>query len=103
MINIPGITGFQWDEGNYEKNWIKHKVTTFEAEQIFFNNPLAIFDDSKHSNQESRHAALGKTDNCRLLLAIFTIRNSKIRVISARDMHNQERKLYNEKAKQENT
>jgi len=33
-------TGFEWDEGNKDKNWIKHKVSNSECEEIFFNQPL---------------------------------------------------------------
>lgn len=31
--------GFQWDKGNSEKNWLKHKVLKFECEQVFFKDP----------------------------------------------------------------
>ncbi len=95
--DIPDLVKFQWDNGNLEKNWIKHKVTAFEAEQVFFNSPLMVINDEKHSQLEQRAAALGRTDANRLLLVIFTIRNDHVRVISARDMHSKERKLYNEK------
>ena len=87
-------TGFDWDEANLEKNWINHKVTTAECEQIFFNLPLVVADDVKHSQKESRFYALGQTDAGRLLFLIFTIRLKLIRVISARDMNRRERKVY---------
>src|SRR5215210_4273426 len=87
-------TGFDWDEANLEKNWINHKVTTAECEQIFFNLPLVVSDDVKHSQKESRFYALGQTDAGRLLFLIFTIRLKLIRVISARDMNRRERKVY---------
>ena len=34
------FTGFQWDEGNKNKNLIKHQVENWECEQVFFNEPL---------------------------------------------------------------
>ena len=43
------FTGFQWDEGNINKNLYKHKVENWECEQIYFNEPLIILDDPKHS------------------------------------------------------
>ena len=86
--------GFEWDEGNRDKNWIKHKVSTTECEQIFFNQPLVIQDDEKHSKEEKRFFALGHTDLGRLLFVVFTIRNGKIRIISARDMNKKERGVY---------
>ena len=59
MIDWIKITGFDWDEGNTRKNE-KHGVTMAEAEQVFFNAPLLVLEDSKHSNQETRFHALGK-------------------------------------------
>ena len=89
--------GFLWDEGNFEKNWLKHKVTRIECEEIFFNLPLVISDDVKHSHFEKRYYALGKSKAERSLFISFTIRNNLIRVISARDMNRKERKIYEEK------
>ena len=93
------ITGFEWDEGNRDKN-LKHGVENRECEQMFFNEPLVILDDPKHSMAEERLAALGRTDAGRLLVVIYTIRGSKIRVISARDMSKKERLYYEEVTKE---
>ncbi len=87
--------GFEWDKGNIDKNRIKHKVSSSECEQIFFNHPLLIQDDIFHSTTEERYYALGKTDINRVLFVVFTVRNNLIRVISARDMSRKERKVYN--------
>ena len=86
--------GFQWDAHNAEKIWQKHSVTPSECERIFFNRPLVVADDEKHSAKESRFYALGHTDVGRLLFAVFTIRGGQIRVISAKDMNRKERKMY---------
>ena len=95
MIDLATITGFDWDDGNARKNE-KHEVSSAEAEQVFFNQPLLLLEDVKHSNQESRFHALGKTDQGRLLHIAFTLRAAgvNIRVISARDMHRKERVIY---------
>ncbi|MEC4686619.1 MAG: BrnT family toxin [Nitrospirota bacterium] len=87
-------TGFEWDEHNAEKNRQKHHVTPSECEEIFFNRPLVVTDDIKHSEKENRFYALGHTDTGRLLFVVFTVRRSNIRVISARDMNRKERKVY---------
>jgi len=87
--------GFDWDEGNINKNWITHKVSPAECEQMFFNRPLVIQDDQKHSEVEKRFYALGRTDSKRNLFIAFTIRNKRIRIISARDMSRKEREVYN--------
>jgi uncharacterized DUF497 family protein len=67
-----------------------------EAEQVFFNAPLLVLEDSRHSSEEPRFHALGKSDDTRLLHITFTVRHKgeKIRVISARDMHRKERVIY---------
>ena len=95
MTNLTDITGFDWDEGNTRKNE-KHNVSMAEAEQVFFNAPLLVLEDSKHSNREPRFHALGKSDENRLLHITFTLRQTgkKIRIISARDMHKKERVIY---------
>ncbi len=65
--------GFDWNEGNVDKNWLKHKVSPAECEQIFFNRPLVIQDDIKHSEVENRFYALDRTDSKRNLFIAFTV------------------------------
>ena len=95
MIDLAKITGFDWDSGNARKN-DKHGVSTAEAEQVFFNTPLLLLVDEKHSEREARNHALGKADGGRMLHITFTLRmaDSLIRVVSARDMHRKERAIY---------
>ena len=95
MINWKVIDGFDWDEGNAQKN-DAHDVSMVESEQVFFNEPLLLLEDIKHSESELRLHALGKTNEDRRLHITFTLRqgNTKIRVISARDMHKKERLYY---------
>lgn len=96
MIEWLNVSGFDWDDGNARKSTDKHSVGQAEAEQIFFNPPLLIVPDEKHSQQEPRYHALGMTDEGRRLHITFTLRASGtlIRVISARDMHHKERAIY---------
>jgi uncharacterized DUF497 family protein len=94
---FDNFVGFQWDQGNIDKNLIEHNVENWESEQVFFNKPLLILDDPRHSIPEKRWAAFGKTDADRFLIVIFTKRGDLIRVISARDMNKKERKFYDEK------
>lgn len=93
-IDLSACTGFEWDEGNFDKNWSKHKVTPYECEQVFFNQPIIVAPDPAHSGTESRFYVLGKTDAGRLLFVVFSVRRRKIRVISARDMTRKEREVY---------
>ena len=96
MVDFDAIVGFEWDQGNERKIESKHGVSQSESEQIFFNEPLLIVDDVKHSQSEPRLHAYGKTDEGRLLHVTFTLRaaSTRIRVISARDMHRKERARY---------
>jgi uncharacterized DUF497 family protein len=91
---LANCTGVEWDSGNITKNWDKHDVTTGECEQIFFNKPLIVKRDRQHSTLENRYYVLGRTNMHRLLFAVFTVRNDKIRIISARDMTESEIKRY---------
>ncbi len=96
MLDFDLVEGFEWDEGNARKSVDKHGVSQAEAEQIFFNEPLLVVYDEVHSEIEPRYHALGRTDAHRLLHVTFTLRaeNTRIRVISARDMSRKERVVY---------
>ncbi len=96
MIDPEQVSGFDWDGGNARKNADKHDVSQSEAEQVFFNDPLLMVADQKHSRDEVRIHALGQTDDGRRLHITFTLRNdgTKIQVISARDMNRKERSYY---------
>lgn len=91
---LQWCVGFDWDEGNGEKNWERHRVSDGESEEIFFNDPLVASADLRHSQSEVRYFALGRTDAGRLLFVVFTIRKNLIRLISARDMTKKEMKRY---------
>jgi uncharacterized protein len=91
---LENCTGFEWNQGNSTKNWDQHDVSTGECEQIFFNRPLIIKRDKEHSKLENRYYVLGRTNVNRQLFAVFTVRNDKIRIISARDMTDAEMERY---------
>lgn len=91
---FPQVTGFDWDEGNADKNWQRHRVTQADAEQVFLNRPILVAADPKHSAKEGRYFALGRTDLGRELMVVFTLRGSLLRVISARPMSRRERRIY---------
>lgn len=91
---MPEFNGFDWDEGNVEKNWVSYHVTPQEAEQVFFNRPLIVADDAKHSRTEKRYFVLWQTDEDRELFIAFNIRDKRIRVVWARDMSRRERTVY---------
>ena len=91
---VEDCQGFQWDRGNNLKNWLKHGLTQGEAEQAFLNEPLLLLEDKEHSEYEDRFLALGRTDEGRRVFITFTIREKRIRIISARSMNKKERNGY---------
>lgn len=99
--DIENCEGFEWGEGNSDKNWHLHTVSNGECEDVFFNVPLIIASDKKHSADEKRFYALGRNDAGRRLFIAFVIRNKLIRVISARDMTKSEMRKYAEKIKRD--
>lgn len=94
MEEISRARGFEWDDANASKIWEKHAVSQAECEQIFFNEPLVVGEDVKHSDEEQRYYVLGTTDQGRGLFLVFTMREDRIRVITSRDMSRRERRTY---------
>ena len=99
-LSIADVSGFEWDDGNMYKNEKKHGLKWQLIEEIFFNEPLLLLEDTKHSDNECRCFALGCTDDGTHLFVVFTKRELKIRVISARRMNRKERSVY-EKVKKD--
>lgn len=93
---LSQIEGFEWDEGNGDKNWRKHNVSYKECQEVFNNIPLMLKFDELHSKTEKRFQALGKTNKGKRLFLAFTFRKNKVRVISARNQSKLERGVYAE-------
>ena len=91
---LASCIGFDWDDGNIQKNWERPRVTPEDAEDLFFNDPLVVGSDVGHSRRERRYYALGRTGPGRRLFAAFTVRRKLIRVISVRDMNLREQEAY---------
>ncbi|OGG17318.1 hypothetical protein A3D78_06295 [Candidatus Gottesmanbacteria bacterium RIFCSPHIGHO2_02_FULL_39_14] len=81
------VEEFDWDEGNIAKNLKLHKVTTKEAEEVFFDDKKREYPDPTHSEKEARKIIVGITKKGRILFIVFTIRRNRIRIISARDLN----------------
>ena len=91
---LAHCSGFDWDAGNPTKSWDLHQVTPGECEQAFFNRPILVAVDERHSGEERRYAALGQTKAGRRLAIVFTIRGTLVRVIAARNMSRRERRIH---------
>lgn len=88
---------FEWDAGNRSKSAAKHGISTEEVEAVFRSGlalPLGI--QIQPLAPEQRLGLVGPTISGRLLQIAFTLREGKVRVISARPAHRKERKQYEE-------
>ena len=94
MTDYDRYLEFEWDKGNIDKSFLKHKISPNQAEEMFFDEDLKILKDIKHSQKEKRLIALGKTFSNIKLFVVFTVRRQKIRIISARPMDKKERSYY---------
>lgn len=83
------IRDFEWDEEN-ENHIAKHGVTIPEVEEaILFCKPLC------QRSREGKYVAYAVAEDGRYLLIVFVVKGSGlIRVISARDMNEMEKRYY---------
>ena len=69
----------------------------FEEAPTIFSDPLArIFEDEEHSEVEPREIIVGHSVTQRLMVACFTVRETRVRIISVRKATRLERKDYEE-------
>jgi uncharacterized DUF497 family protein len=92
-IDIRGIP-FEWYPPKARSNRKKHGVSFEEATTIFGDKRILEIPDRDHSEDELRFIGIGRSDQNRLLFVNFTVRNDKVRVISARQAEPWERREY---------
>lgn len=85
---------FEWDPAKAKANLEKHGVSFEEAAQVFADVLSSVASDPDHSLAEERFVIFGKSSKGRYLVASFTDRGDRIRVISAREMTRRERAAY---------
>lgn len=86
----PPRPQFEWDEYNEMKLLERHNVSALEAEQCFAN---------RHTKRRvgDDYLLLGRTDGGRLLFLVYEQKpDGTVRVYSARDMTDKERRTYRE-------
>jgi uncharacterized DUF497 family protein len=83
---------FEWDDGNVE-HIERHGVTPQEVEE-------ALLDSRRHGTGaystagERRSAVVGATEDGRILFIVYTWRHGRIRVVTARDADQAQRRRY---------
>ena len=91
------IFEFQWDQGNSTKSLAKHGVPTEEVESIFtLKLAVPIGRQVSPEVDEERLCVVGPSQEGRMLSVVFTLRDGRVRPISARIAKRKERKLYEE-------
>ncbi|UTC55095.1 BrnT family toxin [Treponema sp. OMZ 906] len=85
---------FEWDNEKNTINRQKHGIG-FEEALLVFDDLLHIeLYDAAHSDKEDRFLAIGTVLNVLIVLVVYTERNQKVRIISARPATNKEKELY---------
>lgn len=85
---------FEWDENKADKNERKHGVSFEEAESVFYDPRSFTIPDPGQSDTELRFIDIGTSNYDRILVVVYTEREDRIRLISARPASRKERKLY---------
>jgi len=86
------LVEFEWDEHNREHIWQRHGVTADEAEEVFEDRHLYRY--GSRASDERRTIYVGRTFEGRLLAVAVTVRDSSLRVVTARDANTWEVKRY---------
>jgi len=71
---------FDWDKENIE-HLALHQISPEEAEQAIRNRPVDL--SAELRNGEERVVQIGENDAGRILIVVSTMRNRKVRVVTA--------------------
>ena len=85
---------FEWDENKEKSNLRKHKIGFDEAETVFSDAFSVTISDPDHLIEENRFIDIGMSNKTRVLVVVYTEREERIRIISARKAKRAERKIY---------
>jgi len=74
---------FEWDETKNKSNFEKNGIDFNDAEEVFNDKKKKITPDTRKEYEEERMKIIGKIYET-IISVIYTLRNSVIRIISAR-------------------
>jgi uncharacterized DUF497 family protein len=90
---MPWIRGFIWDEENVA-HISRHQVSPEEVEEVLTGDPVVL------RGPDGRYLAYGRTANGRQLFAVYVSRpGGRIRVLTAREMTDKEKRFYRKRRK----
>ena len=84
---------FEWDEAKADSNFQKHKVSFEMSCEIFFD-PFLQSKEAEFIDEEWREVIVRATGTLRLPYVAYTLRDDRIRIISARNVSKKERNEY---------
>ena len=87
---------FEWNKSKAEINLKKHGVSFQEAATVFGDKLALTFNGPDHSVDEYRLLTFGVTRTGKYIVVSHTELDITIRIISARQMTKQEKKIYEE-------
>lgn len=71
---------FEWDMAKELVNIAKHGLSFREGMEIFFDSEIIHLEDPKHSTEENRYYAIGKSESGKILTVRYTLRENTIRI-----------------------
>lgn len=84
---------FEWDENKNKINKAKHGISFETAARVFLDeNRVEIFDARNSKENEDRFITIGKAG--KILFVVFTEREDRTRIISARLAEKKEKEAY---------
>ena len=83
---------FEWDSEKARINKRKHNVSFKTAASVFLDDNRIELRDEEHSDDEDRWQVIGKVDD--ILFVVYTDREDRTRIISARKADKGERRIY---------
>lgn len=92
---------FEWDENKNKKNIQKHGIDFNDAKEVFKDEKRVTYEDDRKDYGETRWITIGALFDA-ILSVVYTIRETVIRIISARDASRTERKLYDQQNSKKN-
>jgi hypothetical protein len=90
---IKKIMEFEWDIDKNQANQKKHQISFEEAAEIF-RYPTYEIVDTRVGYGETRYIAIGSNSRMTIMTVVYTEREGRLRLISARRANKQEKRLY---------
>ena len=82
----------EWDPNKADSNYRKHGVRFSEAATVLYDDLAVTVEDTGFGEQ--RFVTVGQSAEGRLLVVVYSWRGERIRLISAREANQKERRSY---------